>query len=140
MCVFHVESLVSSFSDFLAVNPQLPVYQQHEKGEKSTEEVGGIPYEEFSFSCEVSDRDWDDVEGQVIDIISFLEVYTPYLQKLKETHQIADWRFDLPYECLLGETQFTQINFLPPKLLQLMGALEIGLEMSLYWPSEDVVV
>jgi len=77
------------------------------------------------------------VDGQVVDMISFLEVYTPYLITLKENHQIDDWRFDLPYECELKDTQFTQCNYLPPKLMRLTGNLDIGIELSLYWPNVD---
>jgi len=137
MCVFHVNSKNSSFKLFLENNPDLPVYKSHEKGDLPKIGKEGAVYEDYGFSCEVSDRAWNDVKGQVVDMISFLEVYTPYLAKLKQTHTIDDWRFDMPYECRLDENYFTQCNFLPPKLMRLAGALEIGVELSLYWPSNN---
>ena len=76
-------------------------------------------------------------EGQIIDMISFLEVYSPYLEKLKATHEIDDWRFDLPYECRLNKKYFSQFDYLPPKLIHLAGKLEIGIELSLYWPNKE---
>jgi len=133
MCIFHVSSNQHSFKDFLVANADLPVYQQHEKGEKISNTSDGSVYEDFGFSCEVSDREWDDVDGQIVDMVSFLEVYAPYLKKLQTTHQIDDWRFDLPYECRLDENVFTQIEYLPPKLLLLAGQLGIGIELSQYW-------
>jgi hypothetical protein len=137
MCVLHVNSKNRSFKLFLEENPGLPAYQSHEKGELPNIGKEDVVYEDYGFSCEVSDRAWNDVEGQIVDIISFLEVYTPYLTTLKETHEIDDWRFDLPYECGLDETHFTQCNFLPPKLMRLAGTLEIGVELSLYWPNSE---
>lgn len=137
MCIFHVSSQTSSFKQFLEANPGLPVYQSHEKGEMPKIKQEEQAHEDYGFSCDVSDRDWSDMEGQIVDMISFLEVYTPYLQELKATHQIDDWRFDLPYECLLNDEKFTQFDYLPPKLMHLAGALEIGIELSLYALSPD---
>lgn len=137
MCVFHVSSKSSCFKQFLDNHPELPVYQSHEKGTLPKIGLKESHYEDHGFSCEVSDQLWDNVAGQIIDIISFLEVYTPYLALLKETHTIDDWRFDLPYECRLEDNYFTQCDYLPPKLMRLAGALEIGIELSLYWPSSE---
>lgn len=137
MCVFHVSSPTDSFQTFLANHPDLPVYKQHEKGETPKIESDHGPHANYGFSCEVSDRGWDDVEGQVVDMISFLEVYTPYLQSLKTTHSIDSWRFDMPYECRLDTDCYAQFEYLPPKLIRLAGTLDIGIELSLYWPSAD---
>ena len=139
MCIFHVMSKNTSFKKFLEDNPELPVYQAHEKGDKRKIGADENPYyEDSGFSCDVSDRPWHDTEGQIVDMISFLEVYSHYLLNLKETHQIDDWRFDLPYECRLDDDAFfTQCDYLPPKLMRLAGVLEIGIELSLYWPNSD---
>lgn len=137
MCIFHVTSKTDSFKEFLADHPELPVYQSHEKGDKPKIASEDSIHTDYGFSCEVSERSWDDMEGQIVDIISFLEVYTPYLTTLKENHQIEDWRFDLPYECELEDTKFTQCNYLPPKLMRLAGALDVGVELSLYWPNVE---
>ena len=137
MCIFHVRSSTHSFKAFLEDHPELPVYQQHEKGEvpKIRSEQG--PHQDYGFSCEVSDRPWDSVAGQVVDMISFLEVYTPHLQALQDSHAVEDWRFDLPYECRLDEQTHGQFDYLSPKLIRLAGALNIGIELSLYWPSDE---
>lgn len=137
MCIFHVSSQQHSFKNFLDQNPHLPVYQQHEKGDILKISVDKTPTSDYGFSCEVSDREWTDVKGQIVDMISFLEVYTPYLITLKENHEVEDWHFDLPYECQLNSERFVQTDFLPAKLLRLAGALEIGIELSLYWPAAE---
>ncbi len=137
MCVFRVSSKNTSFKLFIDNNPELPVYKLHDKGERP--EIGNeeSAHEDYGFCCDVSDREWDDIEGQIIDMISFLEVYSPCLRKLKETHDIGDWRFDLPYECRLNKKYFSQFDYLPPQLIHLAGKLEIGIELSLYWPSKE---
>ena len=137
MCIFRATSKNNSFIEFRRLNPDFPVYKTHEKGERPGIGKEESAYEEYCIYCEVSDRDWQDTKGQVTDMISFLEVYAPFLIKLQKTHDIDDWRFDLPYECKLNETRFTQYEYLPPKLIKMAGALEIGIELSLYWPSEE---
>lgn len=137
MCIFHVSSKDHSFKEFLEQHPDLPVYQQHERGDVLKISVDKSPVDDYGFSCEVSDREWHDVEGQIVDMISFLEVYSPHLSILHENYELEDWHFDLPYECALNNNQFVQTNFLPSKLLQLAGKLEIGIELSLYWPAAE---
>lgn len=137
MCIFHISSRQHSFKEFLKQHPELPVYQHHEKGDILKISVDKTPTDDYGFSCEVSDRDWNDVEGQIVDMISFLEVYSPHLTILKENYSLEDWHFDLPYECQLNEKRFVQTDFLPPKLLRLAGALDIGIELSLYWPAAE---
>lgn len=137
MCIFHVSSQQHSFKKFLEQHPDLPVYQHHEKGDVLKISVDNTPTDDYGFSCEVSDREWNDVEGQVIDMISFLEVYTPQLALLQESYSLDDWHFDLPYECQLNGQRFVQTDFLPAKLLHLAGGLGIGIELSLYWPAAE---
>lgn len=137
MCIFHATSLTHSFKDFIAKNPDFPVYQNHDRGDEMSSADETSRHEDYGFSCDISERKWADVEGQITDMISFLEVYTPHLQLLQQEYGITSWRFDLPYECELTETHFMQVNFLPPKLLALAGKLNIGIELSLYWPSAD---
>ncbi len=137
MCIFHVSSYQDSFKKFLEQHPELPVYQHHEKGDVLKISVDKTPTDDYGFSCEVSDHEWDNVEGQIVDMISFLEVYTPQLTLLKDNYTLEDWHFDLPYECQLSDKRFVQTDFLPAKLLRLVGALNIGIELSLYWPAAE---
>lgn len=137
MCIFHASSKTHSFKEFIAKHPDFPIYQSHDKGEEMSSADETSYHDDYGFSCDISERKWADVEGQIVDMISFLEVYTPHLQHLKENYGEIEWRFDLPYECELTETHFMQVNFLPPKLLALAGKLSIGIELSLYWPSAD---
>ena len=137
MCIFRVVSKVHSFQEFIDLNPDFPVYKTHEKGEKMDIGKEDLLYEDYGIYVEVSDRSWRDIEGQTIDMISFLEVYGPFLETLRTTHQVDDWRFDIPYECQLNDTNYVQCNYLSPKLIKKAASLDIGIELSLYRPAEE---
>lgn len=137
MCIFRASSKEHSFQEFIDLNPDFPVYKTHEKGEKMDIGQAESVYEDYGIYVEVSDSSWEDIAGQTTDMISFLQVYSPYLEKLRTTHQIDDWRFDIPYECQLNEVQYVQCNYLSPALLKLTAALDIGIELSLYWPADE---
>ena len=137
MCIFRVLSKEHSFQQFIDLNPEFPVYKTHEKGTKMDIGQEDIFYEDYGIYVEISDRSWHDIEGQTVDMISFLEVYSPFLETLRKTHNIDDWRFDIPYECQLNESTYVQCNYLSPKLLKKAAMLDIGIELSLYWPSEE---
>lgn len=135
MCVLHVKSQISSFTDFLS-QTTLPVYRSHNAGEKSPVREG-VVYSEYAFSCDVSKKAWSNVEGQVEDMLLFLKTYQTELQTLMREHYIEDIRMDMPYVCRLNEQFFSQCDYFPPELLLMLGELGIGMEFSLYWPTED---
>lgn len=135
MCVLHVSSSKESFARFLA-ETRLPVYQSHEKGDvkhkrKSTN------HDDYGFSCDVSEREWRDVSGQVDDAIRFLCVYAAELRTLTSQHDIDDIRLDFPFESRLSEDVFAQFDYLPPELIRLCAEHGIGIEISHYAPGED---
>ena len=134
MCVLHVSSLSQSFQEFIN-QTKLPVYQSHEKGEEK-KLVKGI-FDDFGFSCDVSEKPWIDFKGQTEDIKLFVETYRQDLMRLKNEFAISDWRFDLPYELRIDEKFFTQSDYLPPDLIKLLAEFELGLELTLYSPAEE---
>ena len=135
MCVLRVTSKAASFSGFLK-NSQLPVYLSYEKGD--LRDLGKRrPYEDYGFYCDVSEREWTDLLGQIGDAIVFLRKHEDELRRLITMHVIDDIRFDFPYSCQLDERMFLQSNYLPPEFLRLAGSLGIGVELSLYPPATD---
>ncbi len=96
-----------------------------------------LVFETNLISCDVSDKDWCDFEGQTTDIINFLEKHHIDLQRIKDNFEHIDWKFDLPYYCRLDENTINQNDFLSPKLLFLSGRLGIGINLALYQPEED---
>jgi hypothetical protein len=133
MCILHITSEAVSFSAYLAEST-LPVYRSHEKGDirgRGKRE----PYQNYGFSCIVSEREWTDLSGQVQDAATFLRHHEIELQKLIATHPVDDIRLDFPYSCRLDEQVFAQFDYLPPEFLKMAGGLGIGIELSHYPPA-----
>lgn len=131
MCMFHVESEKQSLENFIE-KTKIIIYNSYNKGEKS--KIGlNKEYYSYGFSCVISDKEWNDFEGQINDIVFFLEKNYEELKDLRDNYNISDWRFDIPYYCRLNEEIFCQCDYLPPKLLSLVGKLGIGIELSQYW-------
>jgi hypothetical protein len=130
MCVLHVTSETSSFSEFLRAT-SLPVYRSHEKGEVSSH-GRRVAAQDYGFSCTVSEAAWTNLSGQIEDAHNFLNNHLDELRALTNSHPITDIRFDFPYECRLDSEFFTQCDFLPAAFLRLSGELGIGIELSHY--------
>jgi hypothetical protein len=135
MCVLHVKSESVSLAEFLR-ETMLPVYQSHEKGDIRARGKRE-PYGDYGFSCNVSEREWTDLAGQIEDAHQFLRQYENELRTLISSHAIDDIRMDFPYSCRLDERISMQCDYFPPEFLYLAGNLGIGIELSHYPPTED---
>ena len=128
MCVLKVYSDTNSFKAFSA-STNIPVYNCHDKGEALTNKR---LCKEYRISFDVSDREWDEFEGQVSDTIAFLEKYYSQLKDLFATHLITDAYLDFPLWSRLDENIVNQNDHIPRELIKLAGELNIGIEMAIY--------
>lgn len=130
MCVLKVYSDTDSFKSF-AKTTKVPVYSIYEKGEQH--ENGKIYVRtEYKISFDVSDKDWDDFEGQIGDTIRFLTKYYNNLEELFKTHNITTAYLDFPiYSRLYGDI-VNQNDQLPKELISIAGKLSLGIEMAIY--------
>jgi hypothetical protein len=136
MCVLRVSSHRKSLSDFLA-NTRLPYYESHDKADP--QKFGrdkGKPYGYSGFKCAVSEASWSDLPEQIQDAVRFLKRCRKEFIRLRERFRGSDIQLDFPYELRIGKTIFAQFDCLPPELLKSAGELGIGIEMSLYPPSD----
>ncbi len=86
----------------------------------------------FKISLDISEKDWDDVEGQVQDAIIFLKKYQMELQTLFKTHKVSNAYLDFPiYSRLQGDIA-NQNDQLPSELILLAAKLSLGIEMAIY--------
>jgi hypothetical protein len=132
MCVLRVSSQTGSFKAFLA-SSRLPAYATFDKGEIA-EKRSGRTYTHYGFKCGVSDREWDDLPGQVQDAIAFLREHEGALRFLLANHPVDDIRLDFPHTVRLSEEIAVQCDYFPPELIRLAGVLGIGLELTLFPP------
>lgn len=130
MCLLRVSSKSESFGEFLKTT-SLPVYRSHERGD-----VRPGPhrsrYGTYGFECDVSTGRWNKLSEQIDEAISFLDQFEPELKRLTSSHAVDDIRLDFPHDCRLTENCLAQFDYLPPGLMRRVGALGIGIEMSLY--------
>ena len=129
MVLLHVASDSSSFKTFLE-QTKLPINQSHEKGDVYKSKKP--PYQDYAFSCKVSEDKWYDFDGQVQDILEFLKRFKTELLTLMQKYPVDDIRFDIGYSCEINNKILVQCEFLPPELLTLAGQLNIGIELSIY--------
>ncbi len=86
------------------------------------------------FDIDVSQADWDDLNGQVADAIRFLKANRAELRKLMDFPGIEGRTLDFP---IWQRDIMLQRDYLPPELLRLAGELEIGIVISRYGIAED---
>lgn len=137
MCVLRVTSSRKTLSDYFS-KAKLPYYDIHDKGDlikygrKKNE-----PHAYSGFKSDVSNKEWNDLPGQIADAVRFLRRHKKDLKKLCNDFKVCDIRLDFPIELRIGRKIFGQFDFLPPKLISLAGELQIGIEISLYSVSKN---
>lgn len=130
MCILKVYSDFDSFKPFKE-SVIIPVYSTFEKGDFKYGS-SGVRQKDYRISFDVSDKDWDDFNGQVQDAISFLEKYQKELKILFSSNRISDAYLDFPIYSRLTDDIVNQNDHLPRKLVSLAGNISIGIEMSIY--------
>ncbi len=130
MCVLKVYSDTNSFKSF-AKTTKIPVYSSYDKGEQQGKGES-LVRTDYKISFDISDKDWDDFEGQIKDTILFLTKYYEDLDQLFKTHNITTAYLDFPiYSRLYGDI-VNQNNHLPKELIAIAGKLSLGIEMAIY--------
>jgi len=131
-CVLHVTgaNLVPSL---VLVGTQLHPYAQYRSGDLQT--VGlkkGQPWEYGGFKLLVSDA--DDLKQQIRDASDFLRHNFDSLQIVLSADNVEDLRLDFGY---FRRPVVAQFDYLPPDFLRLAADLRMGIELSLYPPSDE---
>jgi len=128
MCVLKVHSDTDSFKSF-EKKTNIPSVKSSEKGE-----LCGINKvrTDYKISFSVSDKEWDDFEGQVEDTIIFLRKHFDELEQLFKTHSVTSAYLDFPLYSRLDRNIANQNDHLPKELVQLAGNLSLGIEMAIY--------
>jgi hypothetical protein len=136
MCVLRVSANRKTLSDFLS-ETRFPYCYEHDK--TTLRRFGrdkGKPFRYAGFQTWVSNKEWNDMPGQVSDAIRFLRRHRDHLKRLRSEFKAQDIILDFPYYLRIGKDDVViQGDFLPPALISLAGELGIGIEMTLY-PSQ----
>jgi hypothetical protein len=127
MCFLKVFSEIDSFKKFKE-ETNLPVYSCYDKGEKSKKRT----FKDYWISFDVSNKEWDNFNGQVEDAILFLKKYKNEIGELLNRYSILDAYLDFPIYSRLDDNIVNQNDHLPRELVTLAGELHIGIEMAIY--------
>ena len=108
----------------------MPVYSCADRGERKGKK--GAVFEKHRISFSVSEKEWDDIQGQIKDAISFLSRWEAELASLIASYNTIDAYLDFPlYSRLSGEI-VNQNDHLPKALIVLAGRIGLGIEMAIY--------
>jgi len=135
MCFLKMFSDNKSFKPF-AASTSIPIFSVFDKGEfrrKSSKE----PFPQHQISIDVSDKDFDEFNGQVSDAIAFLEAHFDELSLLISTNEVTDAYLDFPLYSRLTSDIVNQNDHLPKELIILAGKLSLGIEMAIYEHNES---
>lgn len=110
---------------------RIPVFSIYDKGEKTGNKKRNIRTN-YRISFDVSDKDWDDLDGQIEDTILFLMKHYDELEQLTKTHNISTAYLDFPLYSRLNGDIVNQNDHLPKELIAIAGKLSLGIEMSIY--------
>lgn len=130
MCILNVNSKTDSLKGFVN-NTKLHICGSHEKGDERHTKRNYPPFEDYGFSCKISEKEWTDLEIQIQEATDFLQNNEEELANLINSYTIDDIRLHFPYYCKHSKTINLQNDYFPPKLLQLAAKLNIGIELFL---------
>jgi len=130
MCILKVYSDNESFESFSKIT-DIPIYSFYNKGERKNEKTDDI-HTDFRISFDVSEKEWDDIEGQIDDAILFLNKYKEQIKDLLTRHSISNVYLDFALWSRLYDNVVNQNDYLPRELVKIAGELNIGIEMGIY--------
>lgn len=130
MCFLKIFSEVESFEPY-AARTQIPVFKIHNRGDTPGRRIDKSQ-SAYRISFDVSDREWDDLPGQITDAIAFLEQHGSEIRSLIDSHPVSDAYLDFPvYSRLDGEiVSFT--DHLPKRLVSLCAQAGLGIAITQY--------
>jgi hypothetical protein len=132
-CVLRVSGANFAVDEFLG-NSTLQPYKVWRKGEQRKSISRPGIYEESGFCIDASKADFNDLKGQIRDVILFLKANYEELMKLKNDPTVEDINLDFGVD---RKPVAAQSNCLPPELIRLAGELGMGIEISIYWVSDE---
>jgi len=130
MCILKIQSASQSFKAY-AEKCTMPIVSVRDAGEVRLKAKGEL-WKENGISFDVSDSEWDNFPGCIDDAIVFLTKHKLELAELMAIPGITDAYLDFALWSRLDGNFVTQTDSIPPELVELCGALRIGIMMSIY--------
>ena len=129
-CVLRANGSDFLVDRFLEHSDLIPcvVYRKGEPRSPASKPKGKI-HETSGLNIDVSEADFDNLEGQIQDAISFLKQHKKELERLRKFPGVEGLALDFG---IAKRDVIAQYDYFPPELLYLAGSLGIGIELSQY--------
>lgn len=115
----------------------MPIYRTWRPGDDPKVGRKDFRYTDWGFRSEVSQREFEDLAGQVEDAVSFLTKFSNELSELVTKHKLDAITLDFPLSLPTDPSIIAMCRHLPAHLLKLAGNLGISIELSFYPVLED---
>ncbi|WP_312824924.1 hypothetical protein [Epilithonimonas sp.] len=130
MCLLKVYSENKSFKSFVE-STKIPICKIFEKGDFKNE-LQKSKYDDYGIFFNISDKKWNDLEAQIKDVIEFIESNFNELELLMSNYHIKYAFLDFPLDSRFNKNVAVQTNHLPPRLINLVSKLNLGIELAIY--------
>ena len=133
MCVLRVSGKQFDADRYLALSglEAIKVFRRGEPRFASNPE--GKLNDLSGFNVEVSDASWEGVSEQVEDAVAFLKENRDAIRMLRSAPGVEDMSLDFPVDLRIDRVNIvSQLDYFPPELISLAGALGLGIEISVY--------
>ena len=129
-CVLRANGAGFLVDRFLQESELIPcaVYRKGERRSPVRKPKGQI-HETSGLNVDVSKADFDNLQGQIQDAISFLKQHKTELERLRRFPGVDEVCLDFG---IAKRDVIAQADYFPPVLLYLAGSLGIGIELSQY--------
>ena len=132
-CVLRANGCEFLVDCFLEDSDLVPCKVYHRGEPRSPLSMQGKVHESSGLHIVVSEADFDNMQGQIQDAISFMKHHQAELERLCKFPGVEGSYLDFG---IAKRDVVAQYDYLPPELLYLAGSLGIGIELSQY-PSES---
>ncbi len=129
-CVLRAKGSDFLVDRFLEGSELIPcdVYQKGEPRSPANKPQGNA-HESSGLHVEISEADFDNLQGQIEDAISFMKQHKSELERLCKFPGVKGVCLDFG---IAKRDVVAQYDYFPPELLYLAGSLGIGIELSQY--------
>jgi hypothetical protein len=138
MCTLRASGADFDVEAFL-VDSSIEVSSIYRRGEvRLTTRPDGPRNDCSGFNAPVSEREWDDLEGQIQDAEAYLSQNEAEIRRLREFPGVDGIELDFPIDLRIGSNDIVvQSDRLPPGLLLAAGTLGMEICISIYPPCSD---
>ena len=130
MCILKILNKTGSYKSLIS-KIKIKPYSVQDKGDKPFKTIKRI-VKEYKISFATSDKEWNDLPGQIKDTVKYLKRNKIELRKVIKDNKNTKAYLDFPIYSRLNKNIVFQSDKFPSDLLKLCGDLDIMIVLSNY--------